>query len=353
MAKYRTIRMSFWVDPFIEELQAEKKLLYIYLITCPHATNLGIMDTSTRKIAFETGLEIEKVTAHLTSLEQAGKIVIDNTKILMVNFVKHQSSTSPKLLKELEGLFFEEGSLKIREALCIAYPTIFTQSDPISKKNSTLSKIVSSSTNSTDTPFVPSPTRADPIDTLSVPYANSMDTLGIPSGEREEEEEREREKEKEERIFSASASLDAALAPSGELPLAGKKKKLTGKRKETFLEFWDSFGDKRGKAEAVDAWANIPTLTEALVAEIVAGAKAYAQKREHILAAGGTPKMAQGWLSGRRWEDSPPDKTQTEPVTAAILDAEYAKRFSFTIPDTPDLRDFSTIRDPVRCSLRQ
>ena len=34
MAEYRTIKMSFWNDPYVEELSASGKLLYMYLFTC-------------------------------------------------------------------------------------------------------------------------------------------------------------------------------------------------------------------------------------------------------------------------------------------------------------------------------
>ena len=54
MATYRTIRMSFWNDPAIESLPPADKLLYLYLFTCPHANNLGVLSVSLRKMAFET-----------------------------------------------------------------------------------------------------------------------------------------------------------------------------------------------------------------------------------------------------------------------------------------------------------
>ena len=71
MAEYRTIRMAFWNDPFVEDLEAGEKLLYLYLFTCPHTSNLGVMEVSRRKIAFETGLDIRtspvtgKISCHL------------------------------------------------------------------------------------------------------------------------------------------------------------------------------------------------------------------------------------------------------------------------------------------------
>lgn len=85
--------------------------------------------------------------------------------------------------------------------------------------------------------------------------------------------------------------------------LVGKRKRLEGKRKQSFEEFWEAFGYKKGKAEAIDAWAAIPTLTDALVEQILAAARREAERRPETMAAGRTPIYAQGWISGRRWED--------------------------------------------------
>jgi hypothetical protein len=81
------------------------------------------------------------------------------------------------------------------------------------------------------------------------------------------------------------------------------KRKITGKRLETFMLFWEAFGYKRGKAEATDTWLDIPTLTDKIVNEIIISAKAEAKRRPGLKSNGGKPKMAQGWLSGKRWED--------------------------------------------------
>lgn len=85
-----------------------------------------------------------------------------------------------------------------------------------------------------------------------------------------------------------------------------KGRKLTGKRLASFERLWKIFAYPRGKAEAVDAWLDIPELTDALVARICAAARQEAEGRETLIAKGHTPKMAQGWISGRRWEDYEP-----------------------------------------------
>ena len=105
--------------------------------------------------------------------------------------------------------------------------------------------------------------------------------------------------------YSASAPPDAAHTPVSEpaVYLTKKKRKLEGKRLLAFTRFWRAFNYAKGKAEAADAWLDIPTMTEALVTVIVTAAEREAASRPHLVAKGGTPKYAQGWLTARRWED--------------------------------------------------
>ena len=90
---------------------------------------------------------------------------------------------------------------------------------------------------------------------------------------------------------------------NAEFYITKKKRKITGKRLETFMLFWEAFDYKRGKAEAADVWLDILTLTDKIVNEIIITAKAEAKRRPGLKANGEIPKMAQGWLSGKRWED--------------------------------------------------
>lgn len=82
-----------------------------------------------------------------------------------------------------------------------------------------------------------------------------------------------------------------------------KKRKLNGKRFDAFNLFWLAFNYKKDKASAADAWLDIPELTNALVDRIIIAAEAEAANRKTIIDRGLTPIYAQGWLSGRRWED--------------------------------------------------
>jgi phage replication O-like protein O len=85
--------------------------------------------------------------------------------------------------------------------------------------------------------------------------------------------------------------------------LTKKKLKLTGKRLESFERFWECFGYKKDKANAADAWLEIPQLTNSLVETICKAAEKEAADRPGKIAKGQTPIYAQGWISARRWED--------------------------------------------------
>lgn len=96
--------------------------------------------------------------------------------------------------------------------------------------------------------------------------------------------------------------------------LTKKKRPLKGKRLETFERFWSDFDYKHGKAEAADAWMDISSLTKSLVDRICEAARSEAQRRPGVIASGRTPKMAQGWLTARRWEDEVSKQTMPTPI---------------------------------------
>lgn len=155
MADYRTIKMSFWTDPYVEGLSAEGKLLYLYLFTCPLVNNLGVMETTVKRISYETDINTATLVSLLENMERDGKILRDNNFIWVTSFIKNQCTTSPLLVKSMKSALQELPSKKIRHALCLRYPHIFECQNEAEQEQ----------------------------DTLSIPYQYPMDTVGIPSGE--------------------------------------------------------------------------------------------------------------------------------------------------------------------------
>ena len=83
-----------------------------------------------------------------------------------------------------------------------------------------------------------------------------------------------------------------------------KGRLLSGKRFSIFERFWAAFNYKQGKAEAADVFYSLPPMKPKEWERLILAARVEAEiLRPRNIAAGRTPKMAQGWLSGRRFED--------------------------------------------------
>jgi DnaD/phage-associated family protein len=62
MAKFRMVRTDFWKNPIVsEEMSPEDKYFYLYLLTNPHTTQIGIYKITKKQMAFDLGYSIESV----------------------------------------------------------------------------------------------------------------------------------------------------------------------------------------------------------------------------------------------------------------------------------------------------
>ena len=73
MSKKRRIQTKFRSDPYIQDLDTDSKLLYIYLFTNEHTNIAGIYEISLRTISFESGISLKKVSEILGSLQNDKK----------------------------------------------------------------------------------------------------------------------------------------------------------------------------------------------------------------------------------------------------------------------------------------
>lgn len=110
MAKYRQIHISFWQDPFIEELEPLQKYFYLYLMTNSKTTQCGCFEISNKLIKYETGLSQEEIKEYIELFTDNKKIVYspDTNEFLILNWLKHNSFKSPKvkscIQKEIESI---------------------------------------------------------------------------------------------------------------------------------------------------------------------------------------------------------------------------------------------------------
>lgn len=302
MAEYRTVKVSFWNDPYIEELDAEGKLLYIYLFTCPHANNLGILEVTKRKIAYETALDQKTVERIITRLEADGKLICCDGVLWMTNFIKNQTNTSPKIVACLSKLLRSVGSTRIVEAIYARYPELKAaeQHTVKAEKNTNIHQ-----ENGIDTACCDA-------DTVSIPYQCPTDTLRIPPAEREEEREEEEKREGGycARPHEANSVPGEAGASSKEQPASTGKPKHTDSPSKghpqwsAFLSTYAVYPVKQGQEDAWREWMRLwenRTLPEPYV---IRDAILLLKAEDTRWQRGKVPEMAR-WLKGKRWEDEP------------------------------------------------
>lgn len=99
MAKYRQVHITFWQDPFIEELEPLEKYFYLYLMTNSKTTQCGCYEISNKLIKYETGLKQSQIDEFIKLFIKEKKIEYDpNTReFLIINWLKHNSFRSPKV----------------------------------------------------------------------------------------------------------------------------------------------------------------------------------------------------------------------------------------------------------------
>ena len=76
MAKYRMVRTDFWKNPMIsEEMSPEDKYFYLYLLTNPETTQIGIYKITKKQMAFDLGYSIESVHALMERFTEHHKLI--------------------------------------------------------------------------------------------------------------------------------------------------------------------------------------------------------------------------------------------------------------------------------------
>jgi DnaD/phage-associated family protein len=76
MAKFRMVRVDFWRNPVVlEEMSPEDKYFYLYLLTNPNTTQIGIYQITKKQMAFDLGYSIESVHALMDRFIHHHKVI--------------------------------------------------------------------------------------------------------------------------------------------------------------------------------------------------------------------------------------------------------------------------------------
>lgn len=126
----RSIDQRYWTDPYVESLSATEKLVYIHLFSSAHTNLVGVFQASRRMIAFQTAFPGPDVDAALERFRRDGKAVIDGSEVWLASYIRHQCTSSPKMVVAMRGQLAKVESDTIRKAIVERYPHIMEAPGP-------------------------------------------------------------------------------------------------------------------------------------------------------------------------------------------------------------------------------
>lgn len=135
MAKFRTVKVSFWNDSkIVNEFSPEDKLFFLYLLTNPRTTQLGIYEFTPKIAAFELGFSKETIDVMLDRFENKyGLIKYSNStgEIAIKNFLNHSIVKGGKPV--LDCLKNDASNVKDKALLRYVVRNIKNKTDTLSK----------------------------------------------------------------------------------------------------------------------------------------------------------------------------------------------------------------------------
>ena len=126
----RSIDQRYWTDPYVESLSATEKLVYIHLFSSAHTNLVGVFQASRRMIAFQTACLGPDVDAALERFRRDGKAVIDGGEVWLASYIRHQCTSSPKMVAAMRVQLAKVESDAIRKAIIGRYPHIMEAPGP-------------------------------------------------------------------------------------------------------------------------------------------------------------------------------------------------------------------------------
>lgn len=126
MAKYRHVHTTFWQDPKVtEELTPEDRYFYLYLITNPNTTQIGIYPITKKQMAFDLGYSIESVNSLMDRFVNHHKLILynnDTREMAIKNWPKYNLNKGGKPI--LDCVTKELREVKDKSLMNVLYPKI-------------------------------------------------------------------------------------------------------------------------------------------------------------------------------------------------------------------------------------
>lgn len=94
----RSFDDNFWGDTFVQELDKDAKLLFLYLWTNKRCNSAGLYEITPKTITFETGISTSELPKLFEILKEKVVWIPDQNIVWVKNFLKNQPQ-SPQFLK--------------------------------------------------------------------------------------------------------------------------------------------------------------------------------------------------------------------------------------------------------------
>ncbi|MCY9224133.1 conserved phage C-terminal domain-containing protein [Bacillus haynesii] len=130
MAKYRHVHTEFWQDPkVLEEMTPEDRYFYLYLLTNPNTSQIGIYSITKKQMAFDIGYSIESINSLMERFLKHHKLVEYNPttrEIAIIKWGKYNLTKAGKPM--LDCIQKELGQIKDKSLIHLIYPHIPNES---------------------------------------------------------------------------------------------------------------------------------------------------------------------------------------------------------------------------------
>ncbi|WP_093670055.1 hypothetical protein [Sporolactobacillus nakayamae] len=89
MAKFRQVHVNFWSDPKVmEEMTPEDRYFYLYLLTNPLTSQIGIYQITKKQMAFDLGYSLETVNSLINRFETHHRLIKYNQETREIAIIK-------------------------------------------------------------------------------------------------------------------------------------------------------------------------------------------------------------------------------------------------------------------------
>lgn len=121
MAIYRTVHMSFWTDPKVDDdFTPEDKYFYLYLLTNPHTNICGCYEISMKQMVRETGYNEDTIRRLLSRMEFTHNVIQydkDTKEVYIPKWGKYNWCNSQKTMDGAASVVRNIKSNRFRKAL--------------------------------------------------------------------------------------------------------------------------------------------------------------------------------------------------------------------------------------------